>query len=467
MLTAEKMASPNMPKRFQRTTDDEINEFIQKQRNKNTLRKTACDVGLFQKFISSEGIRTDIEYIPRSTLDELLARFILSVRKINGSEFEPTSLRSILSSIDRYLNEKNYGASINFDRDFSKTRMTLKAKQKQLKSLGKGSKNNAAQPLSDKDIQDLWENGQLGASSPESIINTMWLFTTMGFGLRGSQEHHSMCWGDIKLEKDEEGDEYLVFNERQTKTRQGDDTTDIRKIQPKLWANKQNKNRCPVEVYKKYSLRRPGNFSKPEDPFYVATSTRFTGTVNEKWFLRLPIGVNKLNTIMKRMAVTLETGENRKLTNHSARKTLLQNLADKNVHPTDIIQISGHKNIQSVLNYSNLNKNKHKRVSSLIYPDTNPKQQKLSVKNETLTSYFQENEQPDLVVNPSRIPSQNLETSQEIAESTIEYPNFDLGFDVNNFLSNDGFLRNFITGGTNNTINVTVNLNINSNDRQT
>ena len=67
--------------------------------------------------------------------------------------------------------------------------------------------------------------------------------------------------------------------------------------------------------------------------------------------------------------------------------------------------------------------------------------------------------------------TQNIEITQEMTngeiELTLEYPNFDLGFDINNFLSNDGFLRNFITGGTNNTINVTVNLNINSNDRQT
>ena len=187
----------------------------------------------------------------------------------------------------------------------------------------------------------------------------MWLYSTMGFGLRGSQEHRSMCWGDVHLETDHEGHEFLSFNERQTKTRQGD-TTDTRKIQPKLWANVKNKARCPIEVYKTYCVKRPGNFSNEDDPFYIATSTHFRSTETERWFIRQPIGQNKLHNIMKNMAKTLG-GSAIRLTNHSARKTMLQKLVDKDVAPTDIMQISGHKNIQSVFNYSKMNVNNHKK----------------------------------------------------------------------------------------------------------
>jgi integrase len=43
---------------------------------------------------------------------------------------------------------------------------------------------------------------------------------------------------------------------------------------------------------------------------------------------------------------------NKRLTNHSARKYLVQKLKDNNVENTDIMQISGHKSVQSVRNYS-------------------------------------------------------------------------------------------------------------------
>ena len=66
------------------------------------------------------------------------------------------------------------------------------------------------------------------------------------------------------------------------------------------------------------------------------------------------------------MAVTLPN-KNIKLTNHSARKGLLQKFVDKNVPPTDIIQISGHKNVQSILNYSHISNETHKQMSNILY----------------------------------------------------------------------------------------------------
>lgn len=42
------------------------------------------------------------------------------------------------------------------------------------------------------------------------------------------------------------------------------------------------------------------------------------------------------------------------LTNHSGRKRMIQKLSDQGVPPTHIMQISGHKNVQSLNNYSTL-----------------------------------------------------------------------------------------------------------------
>jgi hypothetical protein len=55
---------------------------------------------------------------------------------------------------------------------------------------------------------------------------------------------------------------------------------------------------------------------------------------------------------------------NKRLTNHSARKYLVQKLKDNNVEDTDIMQISGHKSVESVRNYSAISEGKHKRISN-------------------------------------------------------------------------------------------------------
>jgi hypothetical protein len=68
----------------------------------------------------------------------------------------------------------------------------------------------------------------------------MWLNTTMHYGLRGRQEHVSMLWGDVVLHQNPNGVEYLEFNKRTTKTRQGTSKA-VRAFQPKIYSTG-NKN---------------------------------------------------------------------------------------------------------------------------------------------------------------------------------------------------------------------------------
>ena len=41
--------------------------------------------------------------MPPPELDAYLSRFLLSVRKKSGNEYEPTTLRGIIASVERYL----------------------------------------------------------------------------------------------------------------------------------------------------------------------------------------------------------------------------------------------------------------------------------------------------------------------------------------------------------------------------
>ena len=59
-----------------------------------------------------------------------------------------------------------------------------------------------------------------------------------------------------------------------------------------------------------------------------------------------PVGVNKVNTLMKTMAQKAGLRPNFKT--HSGRKTMIQTLVNNDVPPTDILQPSGHKNAQSL-----------------------------------------------------------------------------------------------------------------------
>ena len=57
----------------------------------------------------------------------------------------------------------------------------------------------------------LWESGQLGNSSPRSVLNTMWWLLSQHFGLGGCQDHYTMNVEDFTLNKDDNGNEFVTF----------------------------------------------------------------------------------------------------------------------------------------------------------------------------------------------------------------------------------------------------------------
>lgn len=66
--------------------------------------------------------------------------------------------------------------------------------------------------------------------------NTMWLIFTQNFGMRTVTPHVKLLWGDVELQTDSEGDEFLEHTEKATKTRTGAVTQDVRPFLVKAFA---------------------------------------------------------------------------------------------------------------------------------------------------------------------------------------------------------------------------------------
>jgi hypothetical protein len=76
-------------------------EFVRDSKNKNTNYKTEGHIKVVRQFLDENSERRPIHEIPPIELNELLMKFLLSVRKVDGGEYEPTSLRGYISSLDR------------------------------------------------------------------------------------------------------------------------------------------------------------------------------------------------------------------------------------------------------------------------------------------------------------------------------------------------------------------------------
>ena len=122
-------------------------------------------------------------------------------------------------------------------------------------------------------------------------------------------------------------------------------------------------------VYKVYSEKRPSSMTDSDSPFYLGIN--HTKNPTEKpWFKASAMGVNKLNSLMKTMADKAGFDEKRRFTNHSARKTMIQKLNDNNIPLTHIMQLSGHRNVQSVNNYSTVSSEQQKNMSLILSENT-------------------------------------------------------------------------------------------------
>jgi hypothetical protein len=192
-------------------------------------------------------------------------------------------------------------------------------------------------------------------------------------GFRGSDEHRQLQWGDLKLKNDMNGQEYLQWNERRTKTRTGQ-PANIRQFQPKIY-EAENKEKCPIRCFKMFQSHRPVEMNIDTSPFYLTVKSNIKA--NEKiWYKKAAMGKNHLGKIMKEICAA--AGLKGKKTNHSIRKTMCTNLLHAGVPPTLIQQLSGHKNVQSLNNYATASENQQRDMCKILQNPVNLPQQSRS-----------------------------------------------------------------------------------------
>ena len=163
--------------------ESSVNEFIADQENKNTRAKTERDVKLLKAFLTVKGESRKPDELTPQEPNEYLSEFILSVKRKDSEDYEPSSLRGLIASFNRHFKEQKYPGSIIEGAEFEQTRKCLEARSKQLKKQRKGNKPNAAQALTDDEVNILFEQNLLGISSAEALSNKLWFFNTVHFGL--------------------------------------------------------------------------------------------------------------------------------------------------------------------------------------------------------------------------------------------------------------------------------------------
>ena len=155
--------------------------------------------------------------------------------------------------------------------------------------------------------------------------------------------------------------EFLEWSvEKGSKTRTGESTA-ARQFNPKIYAT--NDKRCPVKHFKAYHQHRPVEMCTEDAPFYLACIINPKSNV---WYKRQAMEPSTLRSIMKNMASEAEI-PNKRITNHSARKTSISTLKHSNFYPLNIAQLSGHRNLKSLDDYSSASDEQQKAIRNRLH----------------------------------------------------------------------------------------------------
>ena len=128
---------------FEAATPNDLQKFKEKNLNKNTTKSTNTWVNRFEAWRTWRKLPHKLEEISKQELNGTLERFFAEVRKSDGSEYEPDSLRTMLAALDRHLRQAGANFSIIKDREFDECRKTMNGRAIMLREEGLGMKMKA------------------------------------------------------------------------------------------------------------------------------------------------------------------------------------------------------------------------------------------------------------------------------------------------------------------------------------
>ena len=328
--------------------------------NENTKKSTEYWKNVFKKWATERNVNVNLEAVYEcEALDQMLSQFYAELRKESGDDHEPDSLKVMQAALETYLKSKSYPKSIIRDGEFINCRKVLEGKARKLREQEKGKRPNRS-------FEKLDQRRGKGLMAERPALQ--WWLMTQHFGLRGRQEHHQMKVEDFTLQRDDDGTEFLTFDEGLTKTRQGGLSVKNRLVTPKMFATC-HEEKFLVMLFKLYLEKRRKEM-KTSGPFYLSVIDK---PVLRIWFKKTPMRKNTIkgpiNTIMKKMKENSPLNElcpEKKITNRSARKTVVKKMKSSGVPKCEIKNITGHTSTQGLDDYDSGDEREQQMISRII-----------------------------------------------------------------------------------------------------
>ena len=356
--------------------DHVVDEMSKKKYALKTYAQMKWCVGMYHvwKFQRNQlypgSIKLDLEDVSTFTMDNIVSdvsRFILEIRKRNGDEFPPKSLKHIVLVLQMHFASLGFQYEFLDDPKFSKLTNCLDNKMKLNASKGLGRKKRQAEVLEPEEIRLLWEKRLLGDHSPQALLDTLLICGGIVFGLRAGQEHRSLRREGFDPQYefvDVDNLECIHYTEDvSTKTNNGGLKHDNLDPKDGTCYPSKFKDRCLVQLTKLYYSKIPKTYKTPA--FYLQPNSEKNVSKGAPWFRDSPVGRDSLGKVVKRLCNL--AGIKGYHTNHSLRAgcaTVLYN-DPANIPEQVIAERTGHRSL-AIRSYKRTKKPLKRKVSEIL-----------------------------------------------------------------------------------------------------
>ncbi|CAB4479138.1 unnamed protein product [Rhizophagus irregularis] len=364
--TTSKVSSKHNRAPYERPTQEEIKKYQNAATPAATQRNTEMWIKRLKEF------QNDIGYV--ENIEDIQSKSQLSLNRYfqNHSAIAPLDLFS----------EPVFKPLLN----------VVHSKMRENEQLNSLDIKKGADPLTEDEQKQILCHSSMRGDNPEGLLRRVFFWIANLTAARGGS-HVNIMASDFQRRPDG-GYNFIIIHEKNNQGGLNSRRKKGKTNQPRISIiplDEFGTTNGPCHDISKYLRLRPEN---AEPNFYLRPISDIKKINEDLWYFPLHLGRDKLNQMLKTIAT--ETGidtVNKKISNHSTRKSAIQNLNNQDVDAQQIMAFSGHHSLAGVNAYRMPNEKQMMEVTKKAFPArSNPSiVGKSSTLNTTRSSEFTRN----------------------------------------------------------------------------
>lgn len=321
----------------------------------NTKNSSKYSSGIFSAYMAEKKITKEVfNSMAINEAGEVLKDFILSLKQVNGDDYKKKSVQCIINGIKRQF-ENDFGKTKSDDM-FQLAENALKAKYKELQTIGKGTVMNK-DPIEEQDLKSFY--AKVDIMKPIELQDKVFMDLKLYFGTRARENLRTMTKESF-IFTIENGKRFVKLKNVVEKNHQGNskknEYDDDGGVLPDVISleNKDNPYWC-LELYiSKLNDDIPWFWQRP-----LSNVSK-----NGQWYAKMTIGINELSNRLKKISERYSFSKI--YTNHSTRATTVSMLNKAGHKLTDIQAVTKHKATSSLEPYLKVSSEKKKMMADSL-----------------------------------------------------------------------------------------------------